>query len=576
MVAWFIIAIATLGVFAFIAVNGVQTVAATTDGVGRVETARRLDAAVAALIARAGSPSGSGRMVLLAGQTVDGVYGLPAELAMFATTPFGQRIVYCPFGDGESGTAAGAVPLGAGASYPIRTQADPAGRLYVTDGRPALAQVAENGNLMGYLIAPRTKTSPTPTCSSVRFNAGTRRFEAPDAYVRAIIRASSTEDQRQQAGREVVFFVSPSGTGRGLAPNDATTLYNAMTYYRANSPQAMRIVLAAGNYVLPAQYMNYRTGSIFGDKGNSGTLVLDGAGSTNISFENDPSGTRNFILVPGNLELRNLSVSTAVHIYADAGRKLTMKNVNSGNILAQNGATLLTENVYVVDGQNTWAIVLNAGAKATFRGTLTIDTTLAGHALLAQSGSQAAFESAAVTARASNTTGNIAVYIEEGADMVWRAGSYTVAKEYNYPILVHGHLTMYNTNITMTTAMQRGIEVQRTGKVGLNDLTVGLGVAPIWGLVDVGSSGVTGNATLRAVSNCWTNAGYATGVQFILSGDGAQNGASSAVTANEALPAMSASPTAAEVQANADANARNTMRQQIRSTNTSTFTCLKG
>jgi hypothetical protein len=576
MVAWFIIAIATLGVFAFIAVNGVQTVAATTDGVGRVETARRLDAAVAALIARSGSPSGSGRMMILAGQTVDGVYGLPAELSMFASTPFGQRIVYCPFGDGENGTAGASVPLNATTNYTIRTQADPSGRLYVTNGRPQLAQVNENGNLMGYVIAPRTKTSPTPTCSSVRYNTGTKRFEAPDAYVRAIIRASSSEEQRLQAGREVVFYVTTDGRGRGLAPNDPTTLYNAVTYYRGNTPQAMRIIMGAGNYILPANYLNYQGGGLFGDKGNAGTLVIDGQGGASLAFEAGSGGALSSILVPGNLELRNLTVSTTAYVFADVGRKLTITNSSVGNIMVQSGSTLLATHIYSADARTTWPIVIQAGAQAVFRGNLTVDTSQGNHGILVQAGSKAAFDSATVVVRSSNSSGNIAAFVEEGAEMTWRSSSMTVASYYAYPFLVTGRLTMYDSTVTMNVRVPRGIELQKAGALALYNDRVGLGVAPDYAIVDYGSASVTGTSTVRASNACWTNSGYANGVQFTQSQDGYANGSSSAVTANEALPAMSANPTAAEVEANAAASARNTLRAQLRATNTSGFTCEKG
>src|SRR3546814_17001286 len=93
MVAWFIIAIATLAVFAFIAISGVQTVAMTTDAAGRIETVRRLDASVNALLARAAPANGDGVVYLPVGAAnpAGQGYGLPSDLANIAQTPFGQR-----------------------------------------------------------------------------------------------------------------------------------------------------------------------------------------------------------------------------------------------------------------------------------------------------------------------------------------------------------------------------------------------------------------------------------------------------------------------------------------------------
>lgn len=571
MVAWFIIAIATLAVFAFIAVNGVQTVAATTDGVGRIETARRMDAAVSAIIARSGSPANSGRMMVVAGATVDGIYGLPAELSMYATTPFGQRMVYCPFGDNESGSSTGAVPVGGGATYPIETRADPSGRLFVTAGRPNLPQVAENPNLMGYLIAPRTKTSPTPTCNSVRFNPGTRRFEAPDAFVRGIIRASSGEEARQQAGREIVYYVSPNGNGRGLAPNDPTTIYAAVTYYRANLPQAMRIVLSAGNHQLPANYLNATQGG-FSDKGNAGTLVLEGQGGAQLDF----AGLSD-IWVPGNLEIRNLFVSTSVGVWAEQGHKVTLNNTQTGNLYINNGGILQSNNATIVNSRGTtWAVYVNDGSSAVFNGALNITAAANQNNFVVAGSSRAVFENANVSLASANNLTSSTIYVEDNSDLVVKSSPISFNTRGEFPILVHGRYSSFNSNVFMNVQSPRLFEVQRGGSLSLIDGTFGMNVAPGWGITDVGMSSVSGAATIRASGTCWHNAGAASGTQFMMSQDGTINGASSVVTNNEGVQGMSPNPTAAEVQANSDAMARNTLRQQLRNTNTSTFTCQKG
>src|SRR3546814_1991145 len=76
---------------------------------GRIETVRRLDASVNALLARAAPANGDGVVYLPVGAAnpAGQGYGLPSDLANIAQTPFGQRFVYCPFGAaGGSGTAA--------------------------------------------------------------------------------------------------------------------------------------------------------------------------------------------------------------------------------------------------------------------------------------------------------------------------------------------------------------------------------------------------------------------------------------------------------------------------------------
>src|SRR3546814_1725068 len=98
MVAWFIIAIATLAVFAFIAISGVQTVAMTTDAAGRIETVRRLDASVNALLARAAPANGDGVVYLPVGAAnpAGQGYGLPSDRSEEHTSEL-QSLMRIPY-----------------------------------------------------------------------------------------------------------------------------------------------------------------------------------------------------------------------------------------------------------------------------------------------------------------------------------------------------------------------------------------------------------------------------------------------------------------------------------------------
>src|SRR3546814_17866996 len=151
MVAWFIIAIATLAVFAFIAISGVQTVAMTTDAAGRIETVRRLDASVNALLARAAPANGDGVVYLPVGAAnpAGQGYGLPSDLANIAPTPFGQRFVYCPFGAaGGSGTAA-TITSATAPNYQVapRSHLD---RDSFCGGRPPYPPLVAHTNFIGF------------------------------------------------------------------------------------------------------------------------------------------------------------------------------------------------------------------------------------------------------------------------------------------------------------------------------------------------------------------------------------------------------------------------------------------
>src|SRR3546814_16743034 len=78
-------------------------------------------------------------------------------------------------------------------------------------GRPSYPQLGAQPNLIGYVMAPRTKLSQLPSCDQVIYNPTTRKFEAPDAVVRAITREAGVDETRTVNSREITYFVSPSG-----------------------------------------------------------------------------------------------------------------------------------------------------------------------------------------------------------------------------------------------------------------------------------------------------------------------------------------------------------------------------
>src|SRR3546814_12079445 len=90
-----------------------------------------------------------------------------SDLANIAQTPFGQRFVYCPFGAaGGSGTAA-TITSANGSNYQVATRTH-LGRDYVVGGRPSYPQLGAQPNLIGYVMAPRTKLSQLPSRSEER------------------------------------------------------------------------------------------------------------------------------------------------------------------------------------------------------------------------------------------------------------------------------------------------------------------------------------------------------------------------------------------------------------------------
>lgn len=566
MVAWFIIAIATLAIFAFIAANGVQTVAATTDGVGRVTTAQRLDAAANGLIARAGSPNGTGKYFVLAGETIGGVYGLPQELSAYATTAFGQRITYCPFGDGETGTA-GTVPVGSSSSYPIQT-ASANGRTYVVGGRPTFPQVAENPNLLGYLIAPRTKNSATPTCNQVIYNTSTNRFEAPDALVRAVIRSSGSEEARDAQAREIVFYVSQSGTGRGLAQNDTTNFQTALDYYRTRTPANMRIVLADGNYIMSAGSLDRNSGG-YANVGSDSNLSIVNA--NNQAFIQQTGASP--IDAPGNLFLSGLTFTQNTMVIADVGHVVSLMNTTTGRALARGGGAINAINGGFIGQSGQWAVAAEQGGQISMNGTVRVDVA-GGNGLIASDAGYVTMRDGTLTILNSGSAPGYGLYTDAGGTMQIR----NTTVSYGYPVTIqavaYGSQSIIGSTIQNSAGSSySALTIGKGANVVIDNSILGAGNAPTYGFVDGGALSLTGsNSSVRGTSGCWINDATLPAGAGLFAMSSATN---SAVTADEPTTGFvnPNSPTSAEVAAYTAVSSRNQRRAILRSANRSSISC---
>src|SRR3546814_3902993 len=64
-------------------------------------------------------------------------------------------------------------------ALPISTRTH-LGRDYVVGGRPSYPQLGAQPNLIGYVMAPRTKLSQLPSCDQVIYNPTTRKFRSEE------------------------------------------------------------------------------------------------------------------------------------------------------------------------------------------------------------------------------------------------------------------------------------------------------------------------------------------------------------------------------------------------------------
>lgn len=563
MVAWFIIAIATLAVFAFIAVNGVQTVATTSDAAGRVETVRRLDAAVNALLTRAVDVQSNGTVFLPVGaDNPSGQgYGLPLDLATMSVTPFGQRFVYCPFGNTAGTGTTITIPQASAASYDVATQSVN-GRAYVVAGRPGFAGLAQNPNVMAFVLAPRTKLSPTPNCSDVVYDTATRKFGAQNAIVRVVTRDAGVDEARTISSRSVTYFVSQAGTGSGASEGDPASLSTALAFFRSNLPSSMTIKLADGNYVMEPGDLN-----VAETPGRQANLVIQHKNLTPNMAQIDMNGVGQ-ISIPGNLTLEAVILDTDATLVVQPGRTLSVKNASTGRI-SNDGLVLFSGQNAVSYNLADWVITNASGSEIRFgNGSLTRINAASDYGIFVAGGAR--LSANAATLQLSRTSGTLGygLYTYPKGRMDFTGSAVQFLSPTTNAFYVFGEVSLLSTDVHFAAASNTIMNLQQGSQLSLHATRIGLTTRPLFGVVDNGAQLVAGQGSSEVFgSTCWS------GSLFSDSQAGNVDGASSAVQPAVAVAALPASPTGPQIQAYADGQATNARRSVLRSVNQSVWIC---
>lgn len=566
MVAWFIIALATLAVFAFIAVSGVQTVAMTTDAAGRIETVRRLDAAVNALLVRAAPANGDNVVFLPVGSANPSGqgYGLPADLANMSQTPFGQRFVYCPFGaSGGTGTSATVTsPNGSSYAIAVRTHL---GKDYVVGGRPSYPQLGAQPNLIGYVMAPRSKLSGLPSCDQVIYNPTTRKFEAPDAIVRPLTREAGVDEARTVSSREVTYFVAPSGTGTGASASDPASFSAALAFYRTRLPVRMTINMATGYYTYtPAEFSLDPTA-----RRSDLTLRHTDGGAGQVDIDLQSGGVITQIPLSGRLTLSGVNFDSETVLTILNGDVLTMINSVVGGIRNNGGSAIMHgTNALTLGGATNWAYggvgssILNLAPDSTL--TLANQSRLG---LNVRGGAQIKAERATLNFGVGVSGYSAGVGVDSGSAFSCSFCAINFPTPVSNGLLVQGDLALNDSNLSFGGATSTGITTYRGSRVDLRTVQLGLGVRPTIGVADGGSSVISGdNTTIFRGTTCWSG--------DIFSESPAGNpGANSGVAANIAVTPLPAAPNGTQIQAYADARSVNAARAVKRQVNSSSWAC---
>ncbi len=560
MVAWFLIAIATLIIFAFVAVNSVQSLAMASDAGGRIETVKRLDTVASALVARAASPNNDGMIYLPVGENnpSGGGYGLPSYLGFQTQTPFGQRFVYCPFGDASGSGTTLSIPNADGSSYAVAT-ATFEDRDYVVGGRPSYPGLSGQPNLMGFVMAPRSKLAASPSCSDVIYNSSTRKFEAPDAIVRPLTRENGVDESRTIDARQITYYVSPTGTGTGASSADPASFATAMNFYKSRHPAFMTINMAAGNYGMGAADLNtsgnktYK-GSTLQIKGVAGGTFIDAAPSTQIHLS-------------GDLSLEGVYFDSDVLLAIASENRLRMIDSSVGRMVVSGQAVLSGTNS-ITYSDTGFALVLNTGGHFITKNTLSFYTP-DGAGVFLHPGSKFSAEAGRVVfSTGTGAAYRRGIYTAE-SEVLLRSVSLEFPEGVDYGMYIRGgSARLFNTLMQFGGATSNNaIFARESALISVQSSTIGAGTPPSRALNLPGAALVGGeNTTVYAALACWN------GDQFRESALGT-TGNVSTVLGDVAVPGLPPSPTNSEIQAHVEAQATNARRQSARLTNDTVWAC---
>ena len=569
MIAWFVIALATLTVFAFVAVNAASNLTTSYDLASRAETARRVDAAINALLTSSDSPNLTGQVWLPAGQTSGGSYILPASLSQYAYTATGQAIVYCPFGGNEAGSNV-TVPNYDGTSYTIQT-ATINGIAYVVNGRPNYAQVSTNPNLLGFLIAPRSRSDNPPSCDSVTYNSTTNLFAVPGGIVRPIMRTLGNEPNRDLATKGVTWYVSTTGTGTGTASSDPAAFTTALDFWRTRQPAAMTIIFANGSYSMPGSYMDVTAGS-FSDMGHNASLDLVGSAGSVVVTQ---SGGGNIVIPQGALNVNGISFDSATNIVANANSTISLTSTAAGSVTANAGG-VVTLNSSALSSTSVTPVTANNKGRVVFTGTDYISGGASGGLVTASYNGQISLSNATVYMGTNSGSVSNAFNITQASNLLVTNSTVIVQNPLTAAILLNAS-AMNASSMTFniaTSGVADFIQAYNGATVNLNGGGLTGTVPTNLGFNDYGAAYVGGSSfTLRGTKACWgyNNATPSTAGVFSQSATPAVGISTSVLADATVTPLPSNTPSL--VMAYTVALATNAARDNMRSSNQSAWTC---
>lgn len=565
MVAWFLTAILTVGLFAYISLTGVSIVSNTQNGAQRSEAVRRLDMVVQGLQSQSAAPLADGVVYAPAGTFRNGLYGLPSNLLPVGVTSFGSKFVYCPMGR-PLDTANDNVTFNGG-SYGVRT-VELNDMNYVVTGRAATT-AASDPNVIAFVIAPASGEGTMPGCNDVVRNGDV--YTAPNAIVRVLRRTAVTDVDAVRMNSGNIWYVSPEGRGNGQSPGTPASLSSALAAYRGSLGDTFTVVLSGGTYASQESPLDQTVTSIAAKK-ESSTLVLTSPTAATIRVAG-------LISVPGNLEVKNIDL-TGTAILAESGRYFRSTGSSLGPVVAKSRSRVIFSGSNVVRSTPGIAAALNQLAGSTVSvsaGTLTIQYNNAVPAWRIEAGAGGTASATTINVQPADGSASQNVQFQlistdPGSQLVLKSSVLNFNGQSTYPVLIGGRMTAYTTTFNSNAPTYVGIQGTASARLDLPDVTVRGTSPPTYSLSAVGTGAITGYGNLYSQGRCW----YRQEGSLFRSSPVGYAGENSAVTPDDPLPPLDAQPTGVQVQRYQFVVARNTDKAALRSVlspQTAPFSC---
>lgn len=567
MIAWFMIAIGTVAFFAYIAVTGVQTVEATGSTAARATQVSRIDQLADAIKLRAAVVDLSGVAAPPAGIPDANGYRVPAELASLAQTPWGARMVYCPFGSGSStGSDSQTVADGDGQSYDIGVS-QMGQRLYVVNGRPGWAAAQSDINLMGYIVAPASANNATPGCNQVTLSGG--RLVAPGGIVRAITRDTAGDNARRDVAGGPTYYVSTRGGGKGLSPSDPATISYALEQYRTSATSDVTIMFANGTYGLSAADLDDTQGY---SRTPQSTLTLQPQPNASDVTITKPNGS---YIRPGfNLTVRGVRMPINVPTVVYRGTTLKLENVSGIGSLQISGESKVvlrgSVGIYsIAPGQGLYPVTITGSSQIVANdAVLNVFFQNNEHGFVASHNSNMNFVSTTITFNPLQGGGRLyyGLYPDAQSKLTMQYTNIYFPSYVSYPIVAYGDVTMYQSSLRTNGGAQNYMELGNSSNVNLEGVVLGGSTPPATAIWDWNGGTLSGSGLIYAQNDCWQTISTV-GRIFERSATGTSTGQNPGVQADELeegyLPAAGL-PTSAQVAAYQAAVYRNQERYALR------------